>query len=216
MHNARATRLFLGEVQLNKKKRSLRLVLAEAGEHVAKEAKEITGRSITDLPEYFLSVSIARYVHQHFKTLTFSMEDTIDSICESSGIDALQISRPGRVDIAVRSQRYGSVRHVIELKRSYNWEGHIADIVRLAELSLAAHAGHALERNFMVMLAAASESASETRWERITEHISDIFGDSIKLTCTPIIFENGMNSTRMGKTYGKPLMGEVWEVGYIG
>jgi len=40
-------------------KRSLRLVLAEAGVEAALEAEEMTGKSINDLPEYFLSVFIA-------------------------------------------------------------------------------------------------------------------------------------------------------------
>ena len=65
------------------RKRALRLVLAEAGAHAAIEAQEITGKSINDLPEYFLSVFIARHVHQHFKTFTFSMEDTVKAICAS-------------------------------------------------------------------------------------------------------------------------------------
>ena len=117
------------------RKRALRLVLAEAGAHAAIEAQEMTGKSINDLPEYFLSVFIARHVHQHFKTFTFSMEDTVKSICASEEIDEALISRPGKVDIVVRSQRTGNIRHIIELKRSYNVEGHIADIVRLAALS---------------------------------------------------------------------------------
>ena len=78
------------------------------------------------------------------------MEDTVKAICASEEIDEALISRPGKVDIVVRSQRTGNIRHIIELKRSYNVEGHIADIVRLAEFALAAPAGHPLERNFMV------------------------------------------------------------------
>lgn len=48
---------------MQSKSRTLRFVLAQAAAHAAKEAMEITGRSINDLPEYFMSVSIARYVH---------------------------------------------------------------------------------------------------------------------------------------------------------
>ena len=107
------------------RKRALRLVLAEAGAHAAIEAQEMTGKSINDLPEYFLSVFIARHVHQHFKTFTFSMEDTVKAICASEEIDEALISRPGKVDIVVRSQRTGNIRHIIKLKRSYNVEGHI-------------------------------------------------------------------------------------------
>ncbi len=196
------------------RKRALRLVLAEAGAHAAIEAQEITGKSINDLPEYFLSVFIARHVHQHFKTFTFSMEDTVKAICASEEIDEALISRPGKVDIVVRSQRTGNIRHIIELKRSYNIEGHIADIVRLAEFALAAPTGHPLERNFMVMMAAASESASDARWQRISELIKNQFNDKISLICTPILLEEGMLSTRKGRTNDKLLMGEVWEVKY--
>ncbi len=196
------------------RKRALRLVLAEAGAHAAIEAQEITGKSINDLPEYFLSVFIARHVHQHFKTFTFSMEDTVKAICASEEIDEALISRPGKVDIVVRSQRTGNIRHIIELKRSYNVEGHIADIVRLAEFALAAPTGHPLERNFMVMMAAASESASDARWQRISELIKNQFNDKISLICTPILLEEGMLSTRKGRTNDKLLMGEVWEVKY--
>lgn len=196
------------------RKRALRLVLAEAGAHAAIEAQEMTGKSINDLPEYFLSVFIARHVHQHFKTFTFSMEDTVKAICASEEIDEALISRPGKVDIVVRSQRTGNIRHIIELKRSYNIEGHIADIVRLAEFALAAPTGHPLERNFMVMMAAASESASDARWQRISELIKNQFNDKISLICTPILLEEGMLSTRKGRTNDKLLMGEVWEVKY--
>ena len=196
------------------RKRALRLVLAEAGAHAAIEAQEITGKSINDLPEYFLSVFIARHVHQHFKTFTFSMEDTVKAICASEEKDEALISRPGKVDIVVRSQRTGNIRHIIELKRSYNVEGHIADIVRLAEFALAAPTGHPLERNFMVMMAAASESASDARWQRISELIKNQFNDKISLICTPILLEEGMLSTRKGRTNDKLLMGEVWEVKY--
>ncbi|WP_394222529.1 hypothetical protein [Alteromonas gracilis] len=138
------------------------------------------------------------------------------SICESLQIDDGQILRHGNVDIVVRSQRTGNVRHVIELKRSYNLEGHLADIIRLADFSSAAAAGHSLERNFMVVIAAPSESATEARWELINEHISELFDDTISLVCTPIAFEEGMSSTREGRTNKKLLMGEVWEVGYVG
>tara|TARA_Y100001960_G_scaffold88983_1_gene95449 strand:+ start:911 stop:1435 length:525 start_codon:yes stop_codon:yes gene_type:complete len=174
----------------------------------------MTGKSINNLPEYFLSVFIARHVHQHFKTFTFSMEDTVKAICASEEIDEALISRPGKVDIVVRSQRTGNIRHIIELKRSYNVEGHIADIVRLAEFALAAPTGHPLERNFMVMMAAASESASDARWQRISELIKNQFNDKISLICTPILLEEGMLSTRKGRTNDKLLMGEVWEVKY--
>jgi len=196
------------------RKRALRLVLAEAGAHAAIEAQEMTGKSINDLPEYFLSVFIARHVHQHFKTFTFSMEDTVKAICASEEIDEALISRPGKVDIVVRSQRTGNIRHIIKLKRSYNVEGHIADIVRLAEFAVAAPAGHPLERNFMVMMAAASESASEARWGRMCELIKNQFNDKISLICTPISLDEEMLSTREGRTNDKPLMGEVWEVRY--
>ena len=68
--------------------------------------------------------------------------------------------------------------------------------------------------HFMVMMAAASESASEARWGRMCELIRNQFNDKITLICTPISLDEEMLSTREGRTNDKPLMGEVWEVRY--
>lgn len=199
---------------MQSKSRTLRLVLAHAAANAAKEAMEITGRSINDLPEYFMSVSIARYVHQHFKTLTFSMEDSTASICESLEIESEHITRPGNVDIAIRSQRTGKVRHVVELKRGYGIKGHLADIERLAELSLSATSQHPLERNYMVIVASPTESGVKARREKIEAFVRREFSGKIELICEPVPLEVGMRSTRKGRSWDKALVGEVWEVRY--
>ena len=116
-------------------------VLANAAAHAAQEAFEITGRSINDLPEYFLSVSVARYVHQHFKTLTFSMEDSVVSICKELNLDKEFVARPGKVDITVRSQKNMQVKHILELKRGFGIDGHYADIQRLADFCMLSPTG---------------------------------------------------------------------------
>ena len=199
-----------------KKSRALRLVLAQAVAHAAKDAMDITGRSINDLPEYFLSVSIARYVHQHFKTKTFSMEDTVKSMCEDLELDGRYISRPGNMDIVVRSQRKGDVKHVIELKRTYGLQGHKDDMLRLAEICWLAHGGHTLETNYMVMVSAATDTAVAGREETIRRYIDEEFKGRITLKRETVSFEDSLVSTRKGKTNQRPLKGEVWELRYTG
>lgn len=194
----------------------MRLVLADAAAHAANEAFEITGRSINDLPEYFLSVSIARFVHQHFKTLTFSMEDSVSSICNQMAIDYDFIERPGNVDIAVRSQRTGQVKHIIELKRSYGLDGHYADIERLADFCMLAPVGNSLSTNYMVLMTAATLSTSNQREERIKNFVDETYHGRIALKREIVKFCPSMKSTRPSKKRNRQLTGEVWEVRYIG
>ena len=60
--------------------RSIRKVLGVALEDASINAHTITGKSINALPEYFLSVKVAEILHNHFKSFTFSMEDSIPEI----------------------------------------------------------------------------------------------------------------------------------------
>lgn len=198
------------------KHRALRLVLAQAAAKAAEEAFTITGRSINDLPEYFLSVFIARYIQQHYKSFTFSMEDSVLSICDELTLDERYIDRPGKVDIVIRSQKRGGVKHLIELKRAYGEKGHVADIERLADFCRIAPEGHSLSTNYMVLLSAATSYVSELREVYLREYVSEVYGGDISLKRETIKLSPSLKSTRKGKTNKKPLSGEVWQVSYNG
>jgi len=201
---------------LTVKHRALRLVLAQAAAKAAEEAFVITGRSINDLPEYFLSVFIARYIQQHYKSFTFSMEDSVSSICEDLSLDARRIERPGKVDIAIRSQKRGGVKHLIELKRAYGEKGHVADIERLADFCMLAPEGHSLSTNYMVLVTAATPYVSELREVYLREYVNHVYRGNISLKREQIKLSPSLKSTRKGKTEHKPLSGEVWEVSCCG
>jgi len=201
---------------LTTKHQAMRLVLGEATAKAAIESFEVTRRSINDLPEYFLSVSIARYVQQYYKTFTFSMEDSVSSICKELDLDEGFVERPGKVDIVVRSQQRGFAKHIIELKRGYGEKGHVADIERLADFCMLSPSGHSLSTNYMVMVSAATPYVSKKREAFLLDYINDLYHGNIALKREPVKLCSSLKSTRQGKTKGKPLTGEIWQVSYCG
>ena len=200
----------------DKKFKSIKSALMGLIKFESENSIKTTGRSINDLPEYYLSVKAADFLHNSFKKYTFSMEDSMKEISIDIGIaddDLLEIPRcNGKVDLVVRSQKLKEVRHLIEFKRSPREIGIIKDILRLAAVCLYSPAGHKVETNFMVVIAPVSRKQLENRTMRLTKKLHEEFGTLIKLSANYVDLQNQISTRSASKK--KNLNGVIWQVKY--
>lgn len=202
---------------MKEKARSIRKVLANTLVKCAEEAEEITGRSINDLPEYYLTVKSAEALHDHFHTFTFSMEDNVEDLMLEIGNTGEKIDIPrdsGKVDLIIRSAKRKKVKHLVEFKRGFKKEGHIADTLRLAAFCRYSPRGHKTEKNFMVMVVPVSHEQMRGRQQQIVDSVQAEFGSNIKVT-PEFVDLSEFQSTRKNLSENKPLFGAVWELKYI-
>ncbi len=203
--------------QPEKKVRSIRKALGAALYHSTDTAQEVIGRSVNDLPEYFLSVKAAEFIHEHYDSFTFSMEDTIHAIANDIGMDEeLQnITRQqGKVDLIIRGSRRSRVKHLVEFKRGFNKENHLKDILRLAEFCRYSPFGHKTEKNYMVMVAPVTDTQMKERHKLICEDLNDKFGERIKVSVEYVDLSDFKSTRPSKRKSGKTLYGGVWELKY--
>lgn len=197
--------------------RSIRKVLALALYKTTASAKETTGRSINDLPEYFLSVKTAEFIHKHYDTFTFSMEDSISTLIKDIGMPEGHASltrKNGNVDLIIRGKRQTQVKHLVEFKRGFKEENHLKDIIRLAEFCRFSPYGHKTEKNFMVMVAPVSAQQMKDRHYLIEQYLYEIFHNRIGVSVEYVDLSDHL-STRATKLKCKPLFGAVCELKYV-
>jgi hypothetical protein len=202
--------------------RSIRKVLGEALLLASKSTQSITGKSINALPEYFLSVKSAEHLHRHFKTITFSMEDSMSVVADDLNIrlprSDTQIAKKfrlyGKTDLVLRSQRSKKLKHIVEFKRSLSPIGIKNDALRLAWICDRSPDGHKAEQNFLVAVTHKSADLFETRSHEIKNLIMDEFDDRIKVTYEPIDLSSLKSTHKNG--LDKDLFGGVWEFSYQG
>jgi hypothetical protein len=198
--------------------RSIRKALAKILEDEAEHAKIVTGRSINDLPEYYLLVKSAEFLYEHFKVFTFSMEDSIKSLKTEIQIDETQDSIPrgsGNIDLVIRGKKSKKVKHLVEFKRGFNKAGHLADMRRQAAFCLSSPRGHKTEKNFMVLVAPVTKIQMKKRHEEFVELIGEEFGEHIKVLVEYVDL-SAHKSTRKTKRLDHTLFGAVWELKYSG
>ena len=201
----------------DKNLRSIRKALASALYKTTVAAEKITGRSINDLPEYFLSVKTAEFIHQHYDTFTFSMEDSISALIKDIGMsEALEslTRKNGNVDLIIRGKRQTQVKHLVEFKRGFKEENHLKDILRLAEFCRFSPFGHKTEKNYMVMVAPVSAQQMIDRHHSIEQYLYEIFGNRIGVSVEYVDLSEHL-STRATKHKDKPLFGAVCELKYL-
>lgn len=191
--------------------------MSSALKSTSEDAFLITGRSINALPEYFLSVKIAEFLHGELKSFTFSMEDSIEELSNEIEMDiseAPEIFRTkGKADLVLRSQKTKRLKHIIEFKKGLGISGIKDDVLRLAWICVNSPQGHRAEKNFLVAVTHKPKSLFITRTENIKGWVENEFGNNIKITFEPVDL-NGLTSTRKNG-YGKELFGGIWEFKYI-
>lgn len=201
----------------DKKIRSIRKALGAALYHATVTARDVIGRSVNDLPEYFLSVKAAEFIHKHYDSFTFSMEDTIHAIANDIEMDKelKHITRQqGKVDLIIRGSQRSRVKHLVEFKRGFKKENHLKDILRLAEFCRYSPFGHKTEKNYMVMVAPVTEKQMRERHKLICDYLDEIFGERIKVSVEYVDLTE-FKSTRPSKRKAdKTLYGGVWELKY--
>jgi hypothetical protein len=183
----------------------------------SENAYSITGKSINALPEYFLSVKVAEYVHIHFKSFTFSMEDSIQKMTNEIGMDISDepdyFRLNGKADLILRSQKSKRLKHLVEFKRSLGIKGIKKDALRLAWICANTPEGHRAEKNFLVAVTHKPESFFKNRTSHIENWVNEEFGKNIKVNFEPV------NLTPLKSTHanglGKDLFGGVWEFNYV-
>lgn len=211
--------------------RSIRKVLAVALSESALEAFELTGKSINDLPEYFLSVKVAEKVYSHFKTFTFSMETTVKELIKEIGLEVETLrddsrwSSPGKVDMVIRSAKSKRVKHLVEFKRHIGLEGLVADAQRLSEACILSPLGHRTETNYLVAVTHRDESLLNSRTEELQQAVDQLMDElGYEAGIVKVTFEKGelgdedsepLFSTKKTRR-GFPLYGGVWEFKYVG
>lgn len=211
--------------------RAIRKVLASALSESSAEAFKLTGKSINDLPEYFLSVKVAEKVHDHFKIFTFSMETTVGELIDEVDLeveDSSYNSRllgKGKVDMVIRSKKSKKVRHLVEFKRHIGLKGLIADALRLSAVCIFSPPGHRTETNYLVAVTHRSEHLLDKRRDElqavVDEQMEELGYEAgiVKVTFEKAMFVDEDNkpltSTKRSRT-GSELQGGVWEFKYVG
>ena len=201
--------------------RSVRKVLARAVKVSAHSAYDLTGRSINDLPEYFLSVKVAEEVHKHFKSFTFSMETPMSQLVEETQMDiegecpSLRLGGKGKVDMVIRGNKSNNVKHIVEFKKHIGVKEIEKDALRLAAICLCTPGGHKAEKNFLVVVTHRNEALLNVRDINIKALISEKFGEgTIKVTFEKIDLSPLKSTKSNGINW--PLLGGVWEFKYVG
>lgn len=196
--------------------RSIRKVLATALAKAAVDANNITGQSINALPEYFLSIKVAEFLHSHFKSFTFSMEDTIANLASEFRIDISkqreEFRLGGKVDLTLRVQKSRKIKHVVEFKRNIGAINLQKDALRLGWICENSPVEAPSEKNFLVAVTHRNKSLFDKRTDEIKALIKEEFDNQIKVVFEPVLL-NGLKSTRP-KGKGKELSGGIWELQY--
>jgi hypothetical protein len=197
--------------------KSIRKILGEALAAAADNVFAMTGKSINALPEYFLSVKVAEYLHGQLKTFTFSMEDSISDMAKEIGMnisaepDCFRLN--GKADLILRGQVRKKLKHVVEFKRNLGLKGIEHDALRLAWFCANTPEGHRAERNFLVAVTHKPKSLFKTRTLEIEELIFDKFGGNIKVIFDPVDLPSLKSTHKKG--LGNDLFGGVWEFRYV-
>lgn len=180
-------------------------------------ASAMTGESINALPEYFLSVKVAEHLHEHFKSFTFSMEDSISKMAEEIEMDISDepecFRLNGKADLIIRDQKSKRLKHLVEFKRSLGVKGIKKDVLRLSWICANTPKGHRAEKNFLVAVTHKPESFFKTRTSGIEKWVLEEFGHNIKVNFEPVDLSPLRSSHKSG--FGKPLFGGVWEFNYV-
>ena len=138
--------------------KSVRKVLGLAIIDSACIAEDLTGKSINSLPEFFLAVKVAEYLHSHFETFTFSLEESLSRICEEIGIEhnnasnEFRIDNRTRADLVLKHKKGNRIKHIVEFKRHLHASQIKKDALRLSWICTNAPAGHRTERNYLVAI----------------------------------------------------------------
>ena len=195
--------------------KSIKIELGRALLEASKVADSITGQSINALPEYFLSVKIAEYLHNKFESYTFSMEDSFKSVATELGINAEghpeHFRLSGKVDLVLRNQNSKKAKHIVEFKRGIKSTGLKKDALRLAWLCENSPSGHKTEKNYLVVVTHKSKSFFKKRHEEIIEWVAEEF-DYVSVNFHPVPLPNLLSTNKYG--LGKELFGGVWEFKY--
>lgn len=211
--------------------RSIRKVLASALSESTVEAFKLTGKSINDLPEYFLSVKVAEKVYNHFKIFTFSMETTVGDLINEIDLEVQDSSYnsrllgKGKVDMVIRSKKNKKVRHLVEFKRHIGLKGLIDDALRLSAVCIFSPPGHRTETNYLVAVTHRDEHILDKRREElqtvVNEQMEELGYEAgiVKVTFEKVTFEDEyekpLTSTKKSRV-GSQLQGGVWEFKYVG
>ena len=186
----------------------------------AQYANDNIKSSINDLPEYYLSVKVAEHVCTTFKSMTFTMEDSVKKFSLGSGRlydveghdDKFRLTK-GKIDLSIRKKTSNKkIAHFIEFKRSLGKNGLIADALRLAWICRYTVAGHRTERNFLAVVSHAERTLFDTRNKQIVKEIKSIFGKriNIKFECKAL---PGCKSTKKQR-FDKQLYVALWQFSY--
>lgn len=196
--------------------KSIRKVLALAVHDACDIANELTGESINALPEYFMSVKVAEFIHDHFSTFTFSMEDTLHNLCKEASINyeeidpEYRIEKTTRVDLVLRSKSTRKIKHIIEFKRHLHTTQIEKDIKRLAWLCVNSYADSgSMEKNFLVAITHRKAELFYKRHEDILFWAGEISSD-IDVKFEPVDLSNFVSSHPKG--IGRNLFGGIWEL----
>ena len=197
--------------------KSIRKVLGAALDKASTNAFAMTEKSINALPEYFLSVKVAEYLHCHFRSFTFSMEDSISGMAKEIGMDISEepdcFRLNGKADLILRGQKRNKLRHVVEFKRNLGLKGIGNDALRLAWICANTPKDHKAKKNFLVAVTHKSEKLFEKRTSDIEKLVFDKFGQKIQVIFEPVDLTSLKSTHKKGM--GKPLFGGVWEFRYV-
>lgn len=196
--------------------KSIRKVLALAVHDACDIANELTGESINALPEYFMSVKVAEFIHDHFSTFTFSMEDTLHNLCKEASINyeeidpEYRIEKTTRVDLVLRSKSTRKIKHIIEFKRHLHTTQIEKDIKRLAWLCVNSYADSgSMEKNFLVAITHREPKTFYKRHEEILSWVEQVSPDiTVKFDLVDL---PGFFSSHP-KGNNRKIFGGVWEI----
>ncbi|TIC85194.1 hypothetical protein [Crenobacter intestini] len=199
--------------------KTLRKELAKALHNAATKADQRIGKSLNDVPEYYMNVLIAEHVYDAFETYTFSLEDQLSDLAKDIGFALDDLDEAyrgnGRVDLVFRSKRSKKVKHIVEMKRTLAAPALRSDALRLAMLCAKAPNGHRMEKNFLVAIGHHSADTAAQRAQEMQDWLakSDAeLGKCIEVRFEPVDFGE-LVSTR-GRGVDNPLVGGVWEFKY--
>jgi len=153
----------MNEYKSNKMKK----VLLELIKEVDEKGESITGKTLKNLPEYFMSVNIAESLSKHFKTMKFSMEDKVLKLCGDLDIEVNDNHKyfetcrlNGSVDMVVRSEINNKIMHLIEFKKSTGI-AFVKDVRRLAWFCLKSGSDRKITRHYIVAVTYRSKDSKK-------------------------------------------------------
>lgn len=190
-------------------------VLQEGLERAAWDAEMMTGRSLNDLPEYYMAVKVAEHIAGSLTTYSFSLEDPIERLAAELGIENFpaEFRGGGNADLVLRSAKTGRLKHVVEFKRSISTGEIKKDALRLAKLCMEAPAGHRAEKNFLVAVSHMRERLKMVRAKDIQDWLKEADMEAITVKTFQPDFAGYMSTrtSRRDTREVKPLIGMVWQ-----